>query len=492
MFSEAAAEYDNLLKADSENTELKINLSACFLNPGLYDLSLSHALLMHSNEWELLFNKACALTELKQYTEALNVLRATEKIVLSDTSLSSDIWLIKAQIAYVFQSMQEKPKAFELYEEILKSNAEPNIKAVAKNNWVVIKDCDSKQGIKILNEALNEENKILPAQKLGILQNLGLMSFKKRKISETHEAIQICEAIDPNSEKLGFFKTFVLYKEKKHEEYKKYLLSKQKSWAYGLLIKLLLEQNKLDDAEEVFNVMSKNRKENLDINYYLEMSNLLEKAGMISRALEILEEAYKIYKTKQIIEKWGELLRKSNNSEKAIQVFEEYLSKNSDLNIIASLVLATANSNHEVALKWSSKLPKVNMKSLYNSANSVESLDEIIDKLEFSTFQSKSKTDENIITQALPKKRKRKPKYPKGFDPKNPSNPKPDPERWLPKSQRKEFKKKSKKKQQKMKGPQGVVLAEAEGQEIGGFSKGPSTAHTQAVGEVKKKQKKRR
>ena len=43
-----------------------------------------------------------------------------------------------------------------------------------------------------------------------------------------------------------------------------------------------------------------------------------------------------------------------------------------------------------------------------------------------------------------------------------------------------------------MKGTQGVVLAEAQGQEIGGGVKGPSTAHTAAVGETKKKQKKRR
>lgn len=39
------------------------------------------------------------------------------------------------------------------------------------------------------------------------------------------------------------------------------------------------------------------------------------------------------------------------------------------------------------------------------------------------------------------KKRKRKPKLPKGFDPENPGPP-PDPERWLPKWQRSDFKKK--------------------------------------------------
>lgn len=39
------------------------------------------------------------------------------------------------------------------------------------------------------------------------------------------------------------------------------------------------------------------------------------------------------------------------------------------------------------------------------------------------------------------KRRKRKPQYPKGFDPANPGAP-PDPERWLAKWQRSDFKKK--------------------------------------------------
>ena len=42
-------------------------------------------------------------------------------------------------------------------------------------------------------------------------------------------------------------------------------------------------------------------------------------------------------------------------------------------------------------------------------------------------------------------KKKKKPRYPKGFDPSK-SNAPPDPERWLPKWQRKAFKKLKKKK----------------------------------------------
>ena len=54
----------------------------------------------------------------------------------------------------------------------------------------------------------------------------------------------------------------------------------------------------------------------------------------------------------------------------------------------------------------------------------------------------------------IPKKRKRKVKYPKDFNPEEPG-PLPDPERWLPKWQRSRYKKIAKKKGIYIKGAQG-------------------------------------
>lgn len=69
------------------------------------------------------------------------------------------------------------------------------------------------------------------------------------------------------------------------------------------------------------------------------------------------------------------------------------------------------------------------------------------------------------------KKRQRKPKYPKGFDPENPG-PHPDPERWLPKHQRAAYKKLHKKKE-RARGPQGAMPTS----DSSNISKlGPSTA----------------
>merc|ERR1712226_827370 len=73
------------------------------------------------------------------------------------------------------------------------------------------------------------------------------------------------------------------------------------------------------------------------------------------------------------------------------------------------------------------------------------------------------------------RKRKRKIRYPKGFDPENPG-PMPDPERWLPKRERAEFKKKMRKRDKHLlRGPQGAMSAGDDA-----FRKqGPSTAQVE-------------
>ena len=73
----------------------------------------------------------------------------------------------------------------------------------------------------------------------------------------------------------------------------------------------------------------------------------------------------------------------------------------------------------------------------------------------------------------IPKKRKRKAIFPKGFDPVNPG-PEPDPERWLPKYMRSRFKKYARKKGLYLKGAQGDAQINTDVMAMG---KDVSTAH---------------
>merc|ERR1712003_487279 len=75
------------------------------------------------------------------------------------------------------------------------------------------------------------------------------------------------------------------------------------------------------------------------------------------------------------------------------------------------------------------------------------------------------------------RKRKRKIRYPKGFDPENPGPP-PDPERWLPKRERTEYKKRMRKRDKQLaRGPQGSMPTADDA-----FRKqGPSTAQVEVA-----------
>merc|ERR1712217_248096 len=82
------------------------------------------------------------------------------------------------------------------------------------------------------------------------------------------------------------------------------------------------------------------------------------------------------------------------------------------------------------------------------------------------------------------RKKNRKIRYPKNFDPENPG-PMPDPERWLPKHERTEYKKKMRKRDKNLlRGPQGAMVTDDQA-----FRKhGPSTAQVEVSKDNSKRQ----
>ena len=95
------------------------------------------------------------------------------------------------------------------------------------------------------------------------------------------------------------------------------------------------------------------------------------------------------------------------------------------------------------------------------------------------------------VSRRIKKRKKKRIRWPKGFDPKNPPKQKPDPERWLPKLERMKYRGLAKKKGY-MKRTQGTTNVD-ENATRGNFKTGPSTATSKTVkGTSKYKNKKRR
>jgi signal recognition particle subunit SRP72 len=96
------------------------------------------------------------------------------------------------------------------------------------------------------------------------------------------------------------------------------------------------------------------------------------------------------------------------------------------------------------------------------------------------------------ISKKIKKRQKRKIRWPKGFDPKNPPKSLPDPERWMPKYERKKFAKLAKKKGY-MTRTQGTTVNIDASAKKGGMKQGPSTANMKAsTSKSSKRSKKRR
>lgn len=91
----------------------------------------------------------------------------------------------------------------------------------------------------------------------------------------------------------------------------------------------------------------------------------------------------------------------------------------------------------------------------------------------------------------IPKKRNKKVKYPKGFNPELPG-PMPDPERWLPKWQRSKYKKIAKKLGKYLKGAQGDSQVETDVQVLKQQYSTASVTTTQSKQQNKRKRRDRK
>jgi len=163
--------------------------------------------------------------------------------------------------------------------------------------------------------------------------------------------------------------------------------------------------------------------------------------------------------SKELFMHVGEILMAEGDQEAAEKIYSQLFDtfKFEDKQVLAKYLSVAADRNPEQAFKilQSIKAPIVPTSIVTDD----EYLQQIID--EGMPEKKKEKKTKNVVEETkggaeifIPKKRKRKPKYPKGFDEKNPG-PEPDPERWLPKWQRARFKKYARKKGVYLKGAQG-------------------------------------
>ncbi|KAL3684467.1 hypothetical protein R1sor_002489 [Riccia sorocarpa] len=200
---------------------------------------------------------------------------------------------------------------------------------------------------------------------------------------------------------------------------------------------------------------------------------LRERAGNPKAAEAVLDTAVEWWDNhmgedpavvEQLIQEAAAFKLKHNKLEDAARLFERLTKSSSSVvraEALNGLVSSTAYANPAKAESYEQKLPQlpglkhIDVEALERAAPVLPSM-----KRGRGQEDGQSKGDEKTDKAVRPKKkRKRKPLYPKNFDPAKPGPP-PDPERWLPKRERSSYKPKKKRGAgEKIRGAQGSSAA---------------------------------
>ena len=160
----------------------------------------------------------------------------------------------------------------------------------------------------------------------------------------------------------------------------------------------------------------------------------------------------------------AELKQRHGRPAEAVVLYERLLhgakSEESRAKALAGLVLACAHTDLVAAERYAAQLvpsgaaPELDAEELEAGIAFTKHADPVAPDV---AAGAKRDAGAEAPQRAERRKRKRKPLYPKGFDPTAPGNPPPDPERWLPRRERSTFKGKRRTKAQQLRGAQGAT-----------------------------------
>jgi len=317
----------------------------------------------------------------------------------------------------------------------------------------------SKKYRTVSSPALN--NKLTTAQKRSIEINGALLSLYMNKYQAAIEQADILMEKYPEEEVLKLIKPAILYRQKNTSEALKELEGHFKDNKTSLKLCLSVAQFKImeEKYEDALKTVETYIKcSNTDVNEYPGLLSLVlwlnEKCGNIEKSLDLLQtyiDKNDDNDNQALVKKLIDFKLHCNNPEEAAKDYEKLVKADpTNVQAISGLVIALSKFDIKKAEEYEQFLQTDHLNELVKSLN--------IDNLE--TSYASTKTYKKMVNQSIAnnekprvkKPRKRKPFVPKNFIP----NFKPDPERWLPKYERSNYKNKRK---NLNKGPQGAAVA---------------------------------
>ncbi|UXI20383.1 natriuretic peptides receptor [Sarcoptes scabiei] len=479
-FNDCFSNYVDLIKNshDFYEEERYVNLTAVIA--GLKSLDKNFQYEMESisdSTYEVIYNKACTLIASEHYSEAIKKLSEAEVACrkffeedgCQEEEIEAELAIIRAQNAYCQQKLDKNEMALRNYNQILKQKlSDPALISVVCNNIVAIhKDknlFDSKKKIKMaLNEA--SETKLSVKQKRNLFYNYCLFLISTNQFDLFHKYLESFRTKFPDEVcDTYLIEAYRFYKEKNlsgaYEILKRFTEINENSQpqsseieVYLFLVQLLLQQSKYEECAEIL----KN------------LCNVSPRLAIISLLFQIYEKTSNHSALEKLIDNF--LMRKENQSNPSVIPLLNEAARfyqNHDKPKLAVQCL-------EKIVRLKGKTPKlisllINSYSLFDPAKAkslqaeLPSIEQILNSVDIDQLENKNwslgikyvkKSKDTPKTTTVGKKivkRKRKKILPKNYNP----DAIPDPERWLPKYERSNYRKKKDKKAIG-KGTQGAV-----------------------------------
>jgi len=511
-YDECVAFYQKLRKKYPEDSGLAVNLLASTVSGDKWESKdlVPLAKDFVDSSYEVNFNVACGLLEAGRLEQAMEALDTAREILVADITeedpaaeleKNTEIAVIDVQRAVVMQRMNRVEEAKDIYDHVLKLNSisstggevDVTALAVATNNLTSFRSARKNlfDSLKRINAASKESlaQKLTTKQTISIGVNKTLILLQANKITDAKEQVASLLKKNPTHPKIKIAEASVYFAEKKEKKVEETLMAGKSAETVLALAQFYSTQGKYQEATDALislPIAERSRPEVLE-----SMCGLcVQKKGDTQLAVKLLQESIAYVEKNADVDHVESVLRvamnwvaRLNNKEFASFVYKQFLEEVDGTDARALSGLAEYATDPEAASIYAKKLQVPSWAHI--DAEELELAP--IPKVQRKKKEEKDAMDVGV--KSVKKARKKKIRYPKNFDPEKPGPP-PDPERWLPKHERTEYKKRMAKKTKGLiRGPQGAMPTNDQAFR----SKGPSTAQKEvSSSEVRRKKKGRK
>ncbi|XP_075223088.1 signal recognition particle 72 isoform X2 [Lycorma delicatula] len=477
--------YRDIIKntTDDYEDERETNLSAVVANMTIEGTNKQIPELREQT-YELAYNAACRLIGRGQYLEAERKLKVAEKLcrevmeedAVPEEDVEEELGIIRVQQAYCIQMQGREKEAQAIYTATLKRKPEDiGLVAIASNNSVAInKDQNIFDSKKKMKNATSDglQHKLTSRQRKDVAFNQCLFAMYNNQVEHCNHLCEKLVKQHPEiASSIALVQATCLARDNKPTGATVILNSFAKSHPSTALemklasVHLLLSEGLLNEAVNILSTLNDEDKFKPGIvsalvTLYLAQNNR-------DTASQVLQQAVEWYRKNKVSS--GDLSAlwrqaadfhlRGGEPAVAARSLSELLKLNpDDKKTLAQLIIAYAQFDPSKAKALSKQLATSADLSPVTDVDTLEAANWMMGtkviKKAVSKVEPSPGTPANELLQKKKKRRKRSGKLPKNYDP----NCDPDPERWLPRHERSQFRKKKDRRNKDVgKGTQGAT-----------------------------------